>query len=148
MTAANEHTDPDLASIVQVTDAFGLEYGVVLTLAGQLVSGTLISAHAHAEEVAGLVQGEDPDETFRGALAGRFRARAAELRDFGAGSTLGTLDPGGPETADLEPMPQVAYIHLRDVTVLAGSGRPTRLGLWRGRLADVVGWSLGSAGED
>ncbi|HEX5560805.1 MAG TPA: hypothetical protein VFX52_04120 [Nocardioidaceae bacterium] len=140
MTAAN---DPDLASIVQITDAFGLEYDVVLTLAGLVVSGTLIGARAHAAQVADLVQGEDPDETFRGALAGRFRQRAEDLRDWGAGSKLGALDPEGPEGEDLEPMPSVAYVHLRDVTVLPGSGGATHLDLWRGRLADVAGWSLG-----
>ena len=140
MTAAN---DPDLASIVQITDAFGLEYDVVLTLAGLVVSGTLIGARAHAAQVADLVQGEDPDETFRGALAGRFRQRAEDLRDGGAGSKLGALDPEGPEGEDLEPMPSVAYVHLRDVTVLPGSGGATHLDLWRGRLADVAGWSLG-----
>lgn len=140
MTAAN---DPDLASIVQITDAFGLEYDVVLTLAGLVVSGTLIGARAHAAQVADLVQGEDPDETFRGALAGRFRQRAEDLRDWGAGRKLGALDPEGPEGEDLEPMPSVAYVHLRDVTVLPGSGGATHLDLWRGRLADVAGWSLG-----
>jgi hypothetical protein len=134
--------DPDLVSIVQVADAFGLEYDVVLTLAGQLVDGTLIGARAHATEVADLVQGDDSDETFRGALAARFRQRAEDLQDWGAGSKLGSLDPEGPDSEDLEPLPPVAYVHLRDVTVLAGSGTSMHLPLWRGRLCDVAGWSL------
>jgi hypothetical protein len=145
-TSGHPRPDPDLASIVQVVDAFGLEYDVVLTLAGQVVSGTLIGARAHAEQVADLVQGQDPDDTFRGALAARFRRRAEDLRDWGAGSKLGGLDPEGPESEDLEPMPQVEYVHLRDVTVLAGSA-PTHLALWRGRLCDVAGWSLRAADD-
>ncbi|MFF1546063.1 hypothetical protein [Streptomyces sp. NPDC058291] len=35
------------------------------------------------------------------------------------------------------------WIHLRDATGAAGTGRPVVMPLWRGRLADVAGWSLG-----
>lgn len=35
------------------------------------------------------------------------------------------------------------WIHLRDATGAAASGRPVVMPLWRGRLADVSGWSLG-----
>ncbi|GGU65307.1 hypothetical protein [Streptomyces lavendofoliae] len=38
------------------------------------------------------------------------------------------------------PLPR--WIHLREVTSVAG-GTPVSAPLWRGRLADVLGWSLG-----
>ena len=132
--------DPDLVGLVQLADGYGLEYDVVLTLAGQVVEGTLIAARAFATAVADTAQGQDPDETLRGGLAARFRKRADELEEFGAASKLGGLDPDGPESEDLPSMPDVEYIHLRDATASSLSGRT--LPLWRGRLGDVVGWTL------
>lgn len=142
MTASNAPAgmDPDLVGLVQLADGYGLEYDVVLTLAGQTVAGTLIGGRVFATDVADVVQGQDPDETLRGALATRFRKRAEELEGFGAASKLGELDPEGPKSDDLPSMPDVEYIHLRDATASSLSGRT--LPLWRGRLTDVVGWTL------
>jgi hypothetical protein len=142
MTESNEPSgpDPDLVSLVQLADGYGLEYDVVLTLSGQVVEGTLIGARMFASTVADTAQGQDPDDTLRGALAARFRKRAEELEGFGAASKLGDLDPEGPDNEDLPSMPDVEYIHLRDATASSLSGRT--LPLWRGRLTDVVGWTL------
>jgi hypothetical protein len=142
MTESNEPAgqDPDLVGLVQLADGYGLEYDVVLTLSGQVVEGTLIGGRKFASTVADTAQGQDPDDTLRGALAARFRKRAEELEGFGAASKLGDLDPEGPENEDLPSMPDVEYIHLRDATASSLSGRT--LPLWRGRLADVVGWTL------
>lgn len=143
MTEANDNlpaADPDLVGLVQLADGFGLEYDVVLTLAGQVVEGTLIGAGAFATAVADTAQGQDPDETLRGALAARFRKRADELEGFGAASKLGDLDPDGPKNDDLPSMPDVHYIHLRDATASSHSGHT--LPLWRGRLNHVAGWTL------
>jgi hypothetical protein len=142
MTESNEAPgpDPDLVGLVQLADGYGLEYDVVLTLAGQVMEGTLIGARQFATAVADTAQGQDPDGTLRGALAARFRKRAAELEEFGATSKLGDLDPEGPTSEDLPAMPDVEYIHLRDATASSHSGHT--LPLWRGRLADVVGWTL------
>ncbi|WP_433573334.1 hypothetical protein [Streptomyces sp. CA-251247] len=35
------------------------------------------------------------------------------------------------------------WIHLRDTTCFTGTPHPVTAALWRGRLADVAGWSLG-----
>ena len=136
-----QRNDPDLVSLVQLADAFGLEQEVVLSLAGQTLTGTLIGSRAHHEEIAGLVQGEDPDGTLRADLAARFRKQAADDQEFGAASKLGDLDPEGPEGEDLRSMPGVDYLHLRGVSVAGGSD-VGELPLWRGRIADVAGWSL------
>jgi hypothetical protein len=132
--------DPDLVGLVQLADAYGLEYHLVLTLPGQVVEGTLIGGRAFAEEVAGLVQGEDPEGTLRHALAGRFRQRVHDLGDWGAASKLGDLDPESPDSEDLPALPDVEFVHLRDASA---SGAPDRqLPLWRGRLDLVAGWTL------
>ena len=132
--------DPDLVGLVQLADAYGLEYDVVLTLSGQVVEGVLIGARAFATQVADVAQGQDPDETLRGALASKFRKRADDYENWGASSKLGELDPEGPESEDLPSMPDVDYIHLRAATASSLSGRT--LPLWRGRLSDVAGWTL------
>ncbi|MBO3682545.1 hypothetical protein [Streptomyces sp. NEAU-YJ-81] len=36
------------------------------------------------------------------------------------------------------------WIHLREMTCVTGAANPVTAPLWRGRLADVTGWSLGS----
>lgn len=138
--------DQDLAGIVQLADAYGLEYDIWLTLPGQVVRGTLIGARTYTTQVAEVVQGADPDDTLRAALAGRFRRRADELGSFGATSSLGDLEPGTDDTkdADLPTMPEVEHVHLRDVTI--SSLPDERLPLWRGRLCDVAGWTLGGFG--
>jgi hypothetical protein len=143
MTESDERTqglDPDLVGLVQLADAYGLEYDLVLTLAGQVVQGTLVSARSFSSEIADAVQGEDPDGTLRSSMATRFRRRAERLEEFGAASKLGDLDPDGPEGDDLPVLPDVEFVHLRDASV---SGVTGRLSLWRGRLDAVTGWTLG-----
>lgn len=142
MTDATGRPDPDLASLVQMADAFGLEQDLVLTLPGQTLCGTLIGGRAWFAGLANVVQGQDPEETLRGGLATRFRNRSTEYESWGAGSALGDLDPDGPGGEDLQAMPDVDYIHLRDVT-LAGSGSAQLLPRWRGLLSGVVGWTVG-----
>jgi hypothetical protein len=132
--------DPDLVGLVQVANAYGLETEVVLTVSGQVLAGTLVSGRTYFAGLADAVQGDDPDDTVRGALAARYRRRAEEFEGWGEGSTLGDLDPEGPEDDRLSALPQVAYLHLRDARLVSGH----RLPRWRGRLADVVGWTAGS----
>jgi len=147
MTESDEATqgnDPDLVGLVQLADAYGLEYDLVLTLAGQVVQGTLVSARTFSSEMADVVQGEDPEGTLRSSMAARFRHRAKRLEEFGAASKLGELDPEGPEGDDLPTLPDVEFVHLRDASV---SGVAGRLSLWRGRLDAVAGWTLGGFAE-
>lgn len=135
--------DPDLVSLVQLANAFGLEQSVVLTLPGQVVAGTLVGGKSFFEELARSVQGEDPDETMRGALAAKYRRRGKDFEEWGVGSSLGDLDPDGPEGKDLAPLPGTDYLHLRDASVVTWPASGQRLPLWRGRVADIVGWTVG-----
>jgi hypothetical protein len=139
--------DPDLRSLVQLANAFGLEQELVLVLPGLVVSGTLISAKTHFDELAGALQGDDPDGTFRATLAARFRLRGERLAEWGAGSQLGDLDPEEPDEHDLQQMPEPDYVHLRDATVVTWPRSGQVLPLWRGRLHDVVGWTVGGFHE-
>ncbi|MEP7089514.1 MAG: hypothetical protein ABI776_05335 [Nocardioidaceae bacterium] len=138
-----QHGDPDLAALVQLANAFGLEQELVLTLPGQVLAGTLVGGRSHFAELADAVQGQDPDETMRGALAASLRKRSADFDAWGAGSKLGALDPDGPDGADLAPMPPVDFLHLRNVAVVTWPASGQRLATWRGRLSDVVGWTVG-----
>jgi hypothetical protein len=147
MTApAHGAPDPDLVSFVQLANAFGLEQHLVLTLPGLVLEGTLIGAHTHFHEVAQLLQGEDPEGTLRSDLAARFRRREKDYADWGAGSKLGDLDPDGPQGEDLSAMPELQHLHLRGVSVLSPASDRV-LPLWRGRLSDVVGWTVGEPSE-
>jgi hypothetical protein len=135
--------DPDLLSLVQLANAFGLEQELVLLLPGLVVTGTLISAKAHFDELGGVLQGQDPEGTLRASLADRFRKRGERLAEWGAGSQLGGLDPGEPAAEDLPPMPDPDYVHLRDARIVTWPASGQVLPLWRGRLRDVVGWTVG-----
>jgi hypothetical protein len=135
--------DPDLRSLVQLANTFGLEQELVLVLPGLVVSGTLISAKAHFDELGGVLQGQDPEGTLRASLADRFRRRGERLAEWGAGSKLGDLDPGEPDAEDLPPMPDPDYVHLRNATIVTWPASGQVLPLWRGRMRDVVGWTVG-----
>jgi hypothetical protein len=136
--------DADLGRLVQLANAYGLEQELVLTLPGQVLSGTLVSGRTYFDGLAAAVQGDDADDTLRGALATGYRARSKDFEGWGAAGALHELDPDGPADDRLASLPTVAYLHLRDVAVAGVAGG--RLPLWRGRLADVVGWSVGSIG--
>ncbi|WP_328315988.1 hypothetical protein [Streptomyces sp. NBC_00388] len=75
---------------------------------------------------------------------------AKSLRELG-GSGADVM-AGFPETVDQAlselhgdegPHQLPRWIHLRDATLVAGGLNSVALPLWRGRLADVSGWSLG-----
>lgn len=135
--------DPELVSLLQMTEAFGLEQPVVLTMPGQVVTGMLTAGRSYFEELATAVQGEFPDDSWRGSLAGHFRQRSTDLADWGTGKSMGDLDPDGPDRDDLAPLPQVDFIHLRNAEVVTWPRSGQRLPLWRGRLSEVSGWSVG-----
>jgi len=67
-------------------------------------------------------------------------AGARALADFPESVDQVVGEMSGEE--DAQSLPQ--WIHLRDVTLLTGALSPVTAPLWRGRLADVCGWSLGN----
>ena len=145
--SAHPGGDPDLVSLVRLVNAFGVEQPVVLTLPGQVLAGTLVSGRTYFAGLADAVQGDEPDDTMRGALATSYRARGQDFEGWGATAGLGDLDPEGPDDDQLAALPDIAYVHLREAEVVLSPPSARRLPLWRGRLAEVVGWTVGAFEE-
>ncbi|MEU5637507.1 hypothetical protein [Streptomyces rishiriensis] len=99
---------------------------ITLTVGGGHLSGDLISHEAWTAEWARSLR------SFDGPGAQLLKHFPEEV-DQAVADRQGRPGP--------QRLPQ--WIHLRDATVAAGTGRPVVMPLWRGRLADVAGWSLG-----
>ncbi|MFD3336070.1 hypothetical protein ACFWV1_26000 [Streptomyces sp. NPDC058700] len=99
---------------------------ITLHVPGGIVSGELIGREAYLERWDAVVGAVEQGE----GLVGVQRM------------TQGLLDEAGvPKSDDLP-----RWIHLRDVAVMAPN-RLVTFPFWRGRLADVSGWSLGAMRE-
>lgn len=99
---------------------------VTLVIGGGLLYGDLISHKAWKTDWAHSLRGVD------GAGA-QLLERFPEQVDQAVAEKQGRPAP--------QRLPQ--WIHLRDATSVVGPGGPVVMPLWRGRLADVSGWSLG-----
>lgn len=99
---------------------------ITLTVGGAFLHGDLISHEAWTTDWARGLHGTDGPGA---QLLERFPQQVDEA----------VADKhGGPGPQRL---PQ--WIHLRDATDFAGGGGSVVMPLWRGRLTDVSGWSLG-----
>jgi hypothetical protein len=136
-----EPHDPMLLAYVRAVE-LGAELGLTITVPGATISGILISRRAfrvaHSAELAEGARGADLHRLARG------------VEETLAGE-LALADALAPDTNDLDEVPEdLTYLHLRAARFLSGGalvpsvGRPGAL--WRGRLEDVTGWSLGSLG--
>ena len=105
------------------------EIGVTLNTGGLLVSGQLASADVYWDQVAAVVKNaaDEPAEDAADTLASLFRP-----------SSDGDENPADD---DFDPH----HIHLRDALMWSGE-KQFNLGMWRGRLVAVDGWSLGILG--
>lgn len=140
------HVVPDrllLMLVNIVNDAGELEIGITLDVSGVIVSGLLISAQRYFELLNEAVQtaGSPESAGLREALGDAFMAMAKSYRadEF-------TVETEAEQVA-LE-LVLTSYIHLRNAEVHAPGG-PGHLApaLWRGRLSQVSGWSLGALGS-
>lgn len=99
---------------------------ITLVIGGGLLYGDLISHKAWKTDWAHSLRGID-----------------------GAGAQLLESFPEQVDQAVAEkqgrpaPLRLPQWIHLRDATSVVGAGGPVGMPLWRGRLADISGWSLG-----
>jgi hypothetical protein len=99
---------------------------ITLTVSGAFLHGDLISHEAWTTEWARSLHGMDG----AGAqLLERFPQQVDEVVEDRQGGP-------GPQR-----LPQ--WIHLRDATGVTGGDGSAVMPLWRGRLTDVSGWSLG-----
>ncbi|MFS8197950.1 hypothetical protein ACLVWQ_04605 [Streptomyces sp. CWNU-52B] len=99
---------------------------VTFVIGGGLLYGDLISHKAWTTDWARSLRGVD------GAGA-QLLERFPEQVDEVVSDKQGRQAP--------QRLPQ--WIHLRDATSVVGPGDPVVMPLWRGRLTDVSGWSLG-----
>ncbi|MFI6334031.1 hypothetical protein [Streptomyces sp. NPDC050535] len=101
---------------------------LTLVVGGAFLSGHLISHEAWTAEWARSLHGvDDPGAE----LLARFPEQVDEV-------VAAKQDHPVPRR-----LPQ--WIHLRDATGFAGTGGNVLMPLWRGRLTDVSGWSLGKS---
>ncbi|MCX5542594.1 gas vesicle protein [Paraburkholderia sp. CNPSo 3076] len=128
--AERPRVDWYLQLLVNMANERGVEMGITLVCGGSVVSGTLISGATYFESFADAFTSAWPTEdegrnTMRDALS-----RPASM--YGAGKS----DALGP-----------SFIHLKNARVCTPSGSAPNPGmLWRGRLTEVSGFSLGSIG--
>lgn len=126
---------------------------IVLTVPAGLITGIPISGEAYARALGDSLITACADETqcqrpIRGAferLADEMRSqrRAAAVRMTAIARTLPpSLDQTAEQREIVESL-QRRFIHLRDATATLGNSAPVKLGLWRGRISEVAGWSLG-----
>ena len=111
----------------------GASFGVTLTVGGLIITGTLIGGKEYLEllassvDAAGFGKKEGEEETALGKLVRSY----SHLYDDVKFDTFAT--PG--------------YIHLKNVQFIpvSGTGNTFNGVLWRGRLMEVSGWTLGVA---
>jgi hypothetical protein len=131
-------SEPDYAlqALVGIANNASVEVGIRLTLPGQIVSGTLISVVQHFELLAkNLLDGLESDAGNAARyLGGSYAALAEDFRDqIEAERSQADSPPVSP-----------GYIHLKDAWLYSAGSSPLEIGLWRGRLSQIVGWSLGN----
>ncbi|MGW3644567.1 hypothetical protein [Streptomyces sp. NPDC000878] len=102
---------------------------LTLVVGGCFLYGDLISHEAWAADWAHGLRGVDGP-------GAQLLERFPQLVD------QAVVDKRGHEAP--QRLPQ--WIHVRDATGVTGNGRPVLMPLWRGRLTDVSGWSLGKPG--
>jgi hypothetical protein len=130
-----EGVDWLLAYIIGMAE-MSVEIGVTLTIGGQVISGTVISGRRYFKELA---------EGFATSTVSKGMEGLRESLKSGF-SQFADLYPK-PEDADLSPKPK--FIHLTNTKFVLGNkltgGGPQAL--WRGKLAAVDGFTVGSLKE-
>jgi hypothetical protein len=106
----------------------GGSFGLTVTLGGQVVSGMAITRGEWMDAVASQYEGAGGTEYLRQVFTKVHEGIVA--------------DDERREAADL-PSRARRFIHMRDVRIVNGT-QWTEMAYWRGALADVTGWSLGS----
>ena len=117
-----------LQMLVRQANDLGVEVGITLTIGAGMISGTLISVESYFAQFADEYANSWPPE-------GREDIR----------STFANLGVMTKTTGDDPKLLPPQYIHLKNVNVHAAGGLTcTGLTLWRGTLASVTGFNLGT----
>jgi hypothetical protein len=133
--------------------------GVVLTLGGVVVSGTVIpdwqwfDEVEHAARAAFVVHTGGSVDDEHGGWASLFEGVAESLmqaRDEHRAAREATKHLSDHYQRLLAQEDRTAYIHLREARVVAAGVSPLPVAgmYWRGRLSEVSGWSFGHLGAE
>ncbi len=121
--------DPELRLLISLVNGDGenrSHFGVSLNIPGGVIYGQVISRDAYAQEWEAALRD----------LPGAGAESLARLPKL-----INQVLEKQHEEQETDPLPR--WVHLRDATFLTGAPNQTmHYGLWRGRLADIVGWSL------
>lgn len=155
-TPKHEGHQPDwfLCQMVEWANRFGVELGVTLNVKGQVISGTLISGTRYFNALAEVFRGDSEEDSIAGQLAKMVQLHAGiyepyDLALLGPQNSASDVGDTGDGAIDLPPEP--TFIHLRDARVFAPgqSPLPSNGGvLWRGRLGQIDGFSIGQLRSD
>lgn len=125
---SGRQTDWLLQWFVQFVAKSKIEIEVTLSVGGSMITGNLVGPQAYFEQLA-----EDLSAPFSG-----FEDQTAgKIKEIILG-----FKPGDPEDDD----PAFQYIHLKDCTTYSDANSSIVSGgvLWRGKIASVDGFTLGS----
>jgi hypothetical protein len=157
MTAADHASGDDVLSfLVKVTNSSDkfveLGLGITLFVGGSLVCGKMIPHWQWFEENQKIIRSSDPEdlpeEASFGQIFSYFRENSLSRRKdlWRARQALEKLPQSVQQIVTIDD--RVQYIHLADARIFYSSfdGIPSSGMLWRGKLRDVSGWSLGLLG--
>lgn len=128
-----------------------LEKSLAVTLAsnGFMISGNLIPNWQWFEEQADELRVNGSDDDGSGSL---FRSAAEQLKQhrddtYVSDEVMQKLTPE--HAAAVLDVPSIRYIHLKDARAYSGenTGIPANGMLWRGKIADISGWTIGRFGS-
>jgi len=124
--------DEHLVVLVNMVNQIGgSELNIRLTVFGLVLSGKLIGGADYFDSVATIFDQASADSSE--SLGDVYRRTATFYRnDVRA-------QPGESRVT--------TFIHLKDAYAYAPGAKPLLIGLWRGRLGHVSGWSVGSYGS-
>ncbi|WP_136604651.1 gas vesicle accessory protein GvpU [Paenibacillus dokdonensis] len=115
--------DFTLGNLSRMANA-GLIIGITLTVGGNIVSGNMISGKEYMESIADTLENiNEQGDT----LATLYRSYSSNIYD------------GSDESERVE------FVHLKDAIIFQGTVRH-QVGLWRGRINAVDGYSFGCMG--
>ena len=124
-------SDHILAYVVSLSNDAGLELGLRVFAGGTILSGTLIGGSkffaALSETINPNSQGDD---SVAGAMSKLFESLSDQYK-----------------SPDLSGDAVTTYLHLKNAWSFVPGQDPLLIGLWRGRLSQIDGWSVGVYGN-
>jgi hypothetical protein len=144
-----------VGSVNSVAEPFDHGLDVVLTVNGQVIAGEIIpnwawfTGIADQYRVATIRDGRDPDDEGELGLGQIFKEQGESF------AAAGAEDRQAKEATESLPVPYrqaiasvapTSYIHLRNARIYTPGQPPLPANgmLWRGRLSEVSGWTLGT----